>query len=102
MHPTDRQQINHVSLHIALVTVRHTVAIIRHPTYVLVGLEPTPYRGNYLTIIGVVINCNQVYVDNPALLSCIMHACTPFKFLTNDHALWSERFNKLQLTRVSD
>ena len=46
MHPTDRQHINHVSLHITLVTVRHTLTVFRHPSYVLVGA----YAGNYTAI----------------------------------------------------
>ena len=46
-------------------------------------------------VVAVVINSIQVYVDNAALLLCNMH-------LTLDHALWLERFNKVQLTRVSD
>ena len=68
--------------------------ISNHPSTHLCLSWIGAYRGNYLAIVAVVLNCIQVNVDNAALVLCSLH-------LTLDHALWSERFNKLQLTTQS-
>ena len=86
-----------MSLHIALVTVRHTLVIVRHPLYVLVVLETTWA----ITPISVIVTdgCNNAF--NLMLITLYFY-CEAQCILTLDHALWSEWLDKVQLTTISD